>query len=79
MMIDIKPKINSRQELENLENILFFRGSIDYLLTEHLKDLENIHALKSTVRLLVNDCIESALQYVGTDRKDINTLNRLLR
>ena len=78
-MIDIKPNINSRQELESLENILFFRASIDYLLTEHGMELENIHGLKSTVRLLVNDCIESALQYAGTDRRDISKLNRLLR
>lgn len=78
-MKDISSYSDTRQELESLENILFFRGSIDYLLTEYGSELENIHSLKSSIRSLVNDCIESSLQYTKTDREQIDELRHLLR
>lgn len=77
----ITVKLEGHQEGREhiLKDVLFNRGCIDYLLDERGDSIEDVESLKASIRLLVNESIKSSLEYVGTDREEIERLGHLLR
>lgn len=77
--MDSEENINQLKKRCNLEDILFYRSIVDCLITEQNINPEEMQYLKSFVRSLINDCIESSLEYSGVSGVEINRLKHLLR
>lgn len=77
----ITVKLEGHQEGREhiLEDILFYRSNIDYLIEERMVSLKDITGLRLSIKSLINECIKSSLEYVGTDREEIERLGHLLR